>query len=284
MGLPNHTVILCSIFWGLTRLFSSTLLQPPAMHQGFNSSPSCQNCYFVFVFIVAVRWLWMCWFLLGVSWWAAVRWGLGPGILRCLPHVFYEIGVGAIAGVVGNVPASNPTTWLVWPSSQHGGFWVSQNNPRNRKWKLSVSGDLGLDSDMQYLPLCSLVKHSAVAPVSRGGTEVSMKEGPGAPEGDPCICLTCKLWSPFKSHLKQQKLNIQKTKIMVSGPITSWEIDGETVETVTNFIFMGSKITEDGDCSQEIKRCLLLGRKVMTNLDSILKSRDITLPTKIHLV
>ena len=71
---------------------------------------------------------------------------------------------------------------------------------------------------------------------------------------------------------------------MVSGPITSWEIDGETVETVTNFIFMGSKITEDGDCSQEIKRCLLLGRKVMTNLDSILKSRDITLPTKIHLV
>ena len=205
MGLPNHTVILCSIFWGLTRLFSSTLLQPPAMHQGFNSSPSCQNCYFVFVFIVAVRWLWMCWFLLGVSWWAAVRWGLGPGILRCLPHVFYEIGVGAIAGVVDNVPASNPTTWLVWPSSQHGGFWVSQNNPRNRKWKLSVSGDLGLDSDMQYLPLCSLVKHSAVAPVSRGGTEVSMKEGPGAPEGDPCICLTCKLWSPFKSHLKQQK-------------------------------------------------------------------------------
>ena len=80
------------------------------------------------------------------------------------------------------------------------------------------------------------------------------------------------------------KLNIQKTKIMASGPITSWEIDGETVETVTDFIFLGSKITADGDCSHEIKRCLLLGRKVMTNLDSILKSRDITLPTKVCLV
>ena len=80
------------------------------------------------------------------------------------------------------------------------------------------------------------------------------------------------------------KLNIQKTKIMASGPITSWEIDGETLETVSDFTFMGSKITADGDCSHEIKRCLLLGRKVMTNLDSILKSRDITLPTKICLV
>ena len=80
------------------------------------------------------------------------------------------------------------------------------------------------------------------------------------------------------------KLNIQKTKIMASGPITSWEIDGETVETVSDFIFWGSKITADGDCSHEIKRCLLLGRKVMVNLDSILKSRDITLPTKVHLV
>ena len=80
------------------------------------------------------------------------------------------------------------------------------------------------------------------------------------------------------------KLNIQKTKIMASGPITSWEIDGETVETVSDFIFWGSKITADGDCSHEIKRRLFLGRKVMTNLDSILKSRDITLPTKIHLV
>ena len=80
------------------------------------------------------------------------------------------------------------------------------------------------------------------------------------------------------------KLNIQKMKIMASGPITSWEIDGEIVETVSDFIFWGSKITADGDCSQEIKRCLLLGRKVMTNLDSILKSRDITLSAKVRLV
>ena len=94
----------------------------------------------------------------------------------------------------------------------------------------------------------------------------------------------------LKSLLKEEsekvglKLNIQKTKIMASGPITSWEIDGETVETVSDFIFWSSKITADGDCSHEIKRCLLLGRKVMTNLDSILKSRDITLPTKARLV
>ena len=80
------------------------------------------------------------------------------------------------------------------------------------------------------------------------------------------------------------KLNIQKTKIMASGPITSWQIDGETVETVADFIFLGSKITTDGDCSHEIKRRLLFGRKVMTNLDSMLKSRDIALPTKVHLV
>ena len=80
------------------------------------------------------------------------------------------------------------------------------------------------------------------------------------------------------------KLNFQKTKIMASGPITSWQIDGETVETVADFIFWGSKITADGDCSHEIKRCLFLGRKLMTNLDSILKSRDITLPTKVRLV
>ena len=80
------------------------------------------------------------------------------------------------------------------------------------------------------------------------------------------------------------KLNIQNTKVMASGPITSWEIDGETVETVSDFIFLGSKITADGDCSHEIKRCLLLGRKVLTNLDSMLKSRDITLPTKVRLV
>ena len=80
------------------------------------------------------------------------------------------------------------------------------------------------------------------------------------------------------------KLNIQKTKIMASGPITSWQLDGETVETAADFILGGSKITADGDCSHKIKRCLLLGRKVLTKLDSILKSRDITLPTKFHLV
>ena len=78
--------------------------------------------------------------------------------------------------------------------------------------------------------------------------------------------------------------NVQKTKIMASGPMTSWQIDGETVETVSDFMFLGSKITADGDCSHEIKRHLLLGRKVMTNLDSIFKNRDITLPTKVHLV
>ena len=80
------------------------------------------------------------------------------------------------------------------------------------------------------------------------------------------------------------KLNVQKMKIVASGPITSCQIDGETMETVTDFIFLGPKITEDGDCNHEIKRCLLLGRKAMTNLDSILKSRDITLPTKVHQV
>ena len=80
------------------------------------------------------------------------------------------------------------------------------------------------------------------------------------------------------------KLNFKKTKIIASGPITSWQIDGETMETVADFIFLGSKITADGDCSHEIKRHLLLGRKVMTNLDSILKSRDITFPTKVHIV
>ena len=101
-----------------------------------------------------------------------------------------------------------------------------------------------------------------------------------------------KLYQVFNFHLKVEtffqsslivglKLNIQKTKIMSSGPITSWQIDGETMETVTDFIFLGSKITADGDCSHEIKRCLLLGRKAITNSDSILKSRDITLPTKV---
>ena len=87
-----------------------------------------------------------------------------------------------------------------------------------------------------------------------------------------------------KSEKVGLKLNIQRAKIMASGPITSWQIDGETMETVTDFMFLGSKITADGDCSHEIKRRLLLGRKAMTNLDSILKSRDITLPTKVHQV
>ena len=87
-----------------------------------------------------------------------------------------------------------------------------------------------------------------------------------------------------KSEKVGLKLNIQKTKIKASGPITSWEIDGETVETVSDFIFLGSKITANGNCSHEIKRCLLPGRKVLTNLEGILKGRDITLPTKVHLV
>ena len=87
-----------------------------------------------------------------------------------------------------------------------------------------------------------------------------------------------------ESEKDSLKLNIQKTKIMASSPVTSWEIDGETVETVSDFIFLGSKITADGDCNHEIKRRLLFGRKIMTNLDSILKSRDITLPIKVHLV
>ena len=94
-----------------------------------------------------------------------------------------------------------------------------------------------------------------------------------------------KCFSPtiFTVHSQHLAL-VQKTKTMASGPITSWQIDRETVETVTDFIFLGSKVTADGDCSHEIKRCLLLGRKAMTNLDSILKSRDITLPTQVHIV
>ena len=92
------------------------------------------------------------------------------------------------------------------------------------------------------------------------------------------------MWVKEDSEKVGLKLHIQKTKIMASGPITSWQIDVETVETVSDFILGGSKITADGDCSHEIKRRLLLGRKVMTNLDSVLKSRDITLPTKVHLV
>ena len=96
--------------------------------------------------------------------------------------------------------------------------------------------------------------------------------------------MTPPLWQKEESEKAGLKLNIQKTKIMASGPMTSWQIDGETVETVADFIFLGSKITADGDCSHEIKRRLLLGRKVMTGLDSILKSRDITLSTKVLLV
>ena len=94
------------------------------------------------------------------------------------------------------------------------------------------------------------------------------------------------LWIKVKEESEKVglKVNIQKTKIMASGPITSWQIDGETVETVTDFVFLGSKITADGDRSRDIKRCLLLRRKVMTNLDSVFKSRDITLSTKVHLV
>ena len=94
------------------------------------------------------------------------------------------------------------------------------------------------------------------------------------------------LWIKVKEESEKVglKVNIQKTKIMASGPITSWQIDGETVETVTDFVFLGSKITADGDRSRDIKRCLLLRRKVMTNLDSIFKSSDITLSTKVHLV
>ena len=98
--------------------------------------------------------------------------------------------------------------------------------------------------------------------------------------------MTPPLWQKVKEESEKVglKLNIQKTKIMASGPITSWQIDGETVETVADFIFLDSKITADGDCSHEIKRCLLLGKKVMTILDSMLKSTDTTLPTKVHLV
>ena len=93
-----------------------------------------------------------------------------------------------------------------------------------------------------------------------------------------------RVWLPLTREKAGLKLNIQKTKIMASGPVTSWQIDGETVETVTDFIFLGSRITADGDCRHEIKKHLLLGRKAMTNLDSILKSKGITFLTKVHLV
>ena len=99
--------------------------------------------------------------------------------------------------------------------------------------------------------------------------------------------MTPPLWQKAEKEESEKvclKLNIQKTKIMASSPMTSWQIDGEMMETVRDFIYLGSKIIADGDCSHEIKRCMLLGRKAMTNLDSILKSRDITLPTNVHLV
>ena len=109
-------------------------------------------------------------------------------------------------------------------------------------------------------------------------------DSPGKNTGVGCHFLLQCIKVKVESEKVGLKLNIQKTKITASGPITSWEIDGERVETVSDFIFLDSKITADGDCSHEIKRHLLLGRKVMTNLDSILKSRDITLPTKVHVV
>ena len=109
---------------------------------------------------------------------------------------------------------------------------------------------------------------------------------PGLLPHDFCYGRSSSRWPPAKEESEKVslKLNIQKAKIMAPGPITSWQIEGGTMETVTDFVFLDAKVTADGDCSQEIKRCLLLGRKTMTNLDSILKSRDITLPTKVHLV
>ena len=128
---------------------------------------------------------------------------------------------------------------------------------RKHKLKSRLPGEISITSDKQWY-------HSYGR--KQRGTEKTIKK------------------AKEESEKAGLKFNIQKTKIMASGPITSWQIDGETVETVTDFIFLGSRITADGDCSHEIKRCLVLGRKVMTNLDSILKSRDITLLTKIHLV
>ena len=122
----------------------------------------------------------------------------------------------------------------------------------------------GLPQDIEYSCLCYTVRTLFIHPIYNS------------------FCLLMKVKE--ESEKVGLKLNIQKTKIMASGPITSWEIDGETVETVSDFILGGSKITADGDCSHEIKRRLLLGRKVMTDLDSIFKSRDITLPTKVCLV
>ena len=127
----------------------------------------------------------------------------------------------------------------------------------NNNLKSRLPGEISIASDMQMITTLMAESEQELK-----GLLMKMKE---------------------KSEKVGLKLNIQRTKIMASG-LTSWEIDGETVETVSDFIFLGSKITADGDCSHEIKRCLLLGRKVMTNLDSIFKSRDITLPTKVRLV
>ena len=127
---------------------------------------------------------------------------------------------------------------------------------KKHKVESRVLGEISITSDMQMTPLMA--------------------------ESEELKSLLMKV--KVESEKVGLKLSIQKMKIMASGPTTSWEIDGETVETVSDFIFMGSKITADGDCSHEIKRRLLLGRKVMTNLDSIFKSRDSTLPTKVHLV
>ena len=129
---------------------------------------------------------------------------------------------------------------------------------RRHKMESRLPREISITSDMQMIPPFMAENEEELNSLLRKGKEESEKVG--------------------------LKLNIQKTKIMESGPITSWQIDGETVEIVADFIFLGSKIAADGDCSHEIKRCLLLGRKVMTNLDSIFKSRDITLPTKVRLV
>ena len=126
------------------------------------------------------------------------------------------------------------------------------------KLESSVLGEISITSDMQVITTLMTQNEEELKSLLRKVKKESEKAG--------------------------LKLNIQKTKTIASGPITSWQIDGETMETVTDFIFLGSKVIADGDCSHEIKRCLLLGRKIMTNLDSILKSRDITLPTKVHLV
>ena len=133
-------------------------------------------------------------------------------------------------------------------------------------------------SSPEDLPNPGTELESLVSPALAGGFFTTEPPGNMAESEDELRTFLMKVKGVSEKY--GLKLNSQKTKIMASGPITSWQIDGETVEIVTDFIFWGSKITEDGNCSHEIKRCLLLGRKVMTNLDSVLESRDITLPTK----